>query len=339
MLEPPPIPESAITECLRASYGLAVIEIAFLPIGYDASAWVYRVTADGGQSYFLKLRRGTVHAASVTVARFLKERGIGQVVAPIPTRAGQLSARLKDYTLLLYPWIEGRTGAQADGDLSDDRWIEYGALVRRIHETRLPSDLSEAIPSEDFVLKHGWSETIRRFVSVMRQEHDNPYEHRFARLWRQHDAEIMRVVEQAERLGSLLGHRQRDFVLCHGDIHTSNLLVTPDGRLFVVDWDQPILAPRERDLMFVVGGDVTPTNCETLFFTGYGATDVDALALAYYHFEWCVQEFVDFGERVFLLADVGDETKADSVRGFAALFEPGDVVEAAHRAAQMAWLE
>jgi hypothetical protein len=48
---------------------------------------------------------------------------------------------------------------------------------------------------------------------------------------------------------------------------------------------------------------------------------------------------VDFAKRVFLLDDVGDETKADSVRGFEQLFAPGDVVEVAHKMARMAWLE
>lgn len=339
MLEPPTIPESAITECLRASYELTDPAIAFLPLGYDASAWVYHVAADDGQRYFLKLRRGTAHTASIAVARFLQERGIEQVVAPIPTTAGHLTATLDDYTLLLFPWIEGRTGAQAEGGLSDDQWIAYGVLVRRIHEMRLPADLAGVIPREEFVLKHGWSAKVRQLTAMMRQEYDHPYERQFTTLWRRHDVEIMRVVRQAERLGSLLRHRPRDFVLCHGDLHTSNLLVTPDGRLHVVDWDQPILAPRERDLMFVVGDDLTANRHETLFLVGYGATEVDALALAYYRFEWCVQEFVDFGERVFLLADIGDETKADSAQGFAALFESGDVVESAHRAARMAWLE
>jgi spectinomycin phosphotransferase len=45
-------------------------------------------------------------------------------------------------------------------------------------------------------------------------------------------------------------------VLCHADLHTWNVLVDGDGRLWLVDWDEAILAPRERDLMFLVGGIV-----------------------------------------------------------------------------------
>lgn len=128
----------------------------------------------------------------------------------------------------------------------------------------------------------------------------------------------------------MLQVRPLPFVLCHADIHTANILVAGDN-LFIVDWDQPILAPKERDLMFVVSGNEVPGREEELFFEGYGEAAVDWLALAYYRYEWVVQEIGDFGERVFLLADVSDITRKDSVRGFRQLFRPGNVADAAYQ--------
>ncbi len=337
MLEKPNLPDVKIAECLRDSYGLAVTDIAFLPIGYDASAWAYRVAAVSGQRYFLKLRRGTVHRGCAAVARYLKAHGVEEVVAPLPTSAGQLSAPLEDYTLLLYPWIEGQTGMEAG--LSDDQWIAYGAIVRRIHAARLPDDLSAEMMREEFTLKHNWGPLVRLLSKKLpHQNYENPHERAFARLWLAHNAEINQIVERAERVGNLLRRNPPPFVLCHGDIHTANLLVSPGGALHIVDWDQPQLAPKERDLMFVVGSDALPTRTETLFLAGYGATEVNALALVYYRYEWCVQEFCDFAARV-TLNDVGDETKADSVHGFQQLFTPDDVVKEAHKAGRLAWFE
>lgn len=340
MLEKPNLSDEKIAQGLRVNYGLAATAIEFLPIGYDADAWAYRITASDGARYFLKLRRGTVHDACAAVARYLEAHGVPEVVAPLPTSAGQLSAPSEDYALLLFPWIEGRTGMVADGGLSDGQWIAYGDIVRRIHVARLPDDLEAALTREDFTLRHDWGRFARHLSAMLpRQDYENPYERAFARLWLAHTAEMNQITEQAEHLGKRLRRNPPPFVLCHGDIHTANLLVTPDGALHVVDWDQPILAPKERDLMFVVGADAQPTRTETLFFAGYGATEVDALALAYYRYEWCVQEFCDFAERVFALDDVGDETRAESVRGFQQLFAPGDVVEEAHKAGRMAWAE
>jgi spectinomycin phosphotransferase len=54
-------------------------------------------------------------------------------------------------------------------------------------------------------------------------------------------------------------------------------------------------------------------------------------ALAYYRYEWVVQEIGDFGERVFWMEGTGERTKRDAVQGFISLFQPGDVVEAAYK--------
>ena len=37
-------------------------------------------------------------------------------------------------------------------------------------------------------------------------------------------------------------------------IGAGNLLIDAKGSLYIVDWDHPIMAPKERDLMFVGGG-------------------------------------------------------------------------------------
>jgi spectinomycin phosphotransferase len=96
--------------------------------------------------------------------------------------------------------------------------------------------------------------------------------------------------------------------------------------MFIVDWDDTLLAPKERDLMFVLSGD---TREEQMFFEGYGNVKIVQLELAYYRYEWCVQEIGDFGDRVFLAKDTGESTKQYAIEGFIKLFSPGDVIETA----------
>ena len=125
-------------------------ELEFLPIGYDTSAWVYRTGADDGETYFLKVRKGPVDAISLAVPRSLKEAGATQVVAPIPARGGEKPwGTIDDFALILYPFIPGRTAM--DLGLSDPQWIEYGAILRAIHGTRLPDDVQRQVPRESFV--------------------------------------------------------------------------------------------------------------------------------------------------------------------------------------------
>lgn len=247
MLEKPTIQDEEISNALHTHFGITPSNLTFLPLGYDSAAWVYQVTSAGGQRYFLKVRRGGIHTAAPSLAHYLQQQGMEWVVAPIPTASGHLIAPLEtneDYSLLLYPWLDGRTGMPVEGGLSAEQWMMYGDIVRQLHAARLPAELANGLPVENFVLRHNWGNFIRELGATIEQR-TNPIEREFAALWQEHLHEILHIVEQAEFTGNLLRRQPANFVVCHADIHTANLLVTPDGRLHVVDWDRPLLAPKD----------------------------------------------------------------------------------------------
>ncbi len=61
--------------------------------------------------------------------------------------------------------------------------------------------------------------------------------------------------------------------------------------------------------------DTSDGRWEQLFFEGYGETEVDPLALAYYRYDWCVEDIGEFAEDVFGRENLGEETKANSISG------------------------
>jgi spectinomycin phosphotransferase len=164
---------------------------------------------------------------------------------------------------------------------------------------------------------------------VNTRNYDDPYQKELASFWKENNETIQALIARTEMMGKRLQQMDLEFVLCHADIHTANILLTQEQKLFIVDWDDTLLAPKERDLMFVPGEDTNYTREEQKFFDGYGNVEIHQLALAYYRYEWCVQEIGDFGERVFLAKDTGESTKQDSIEGFIKLFSPGDVIETA----------
>jgi spectinomycin phosphotransferase len=139
------------------------------------------------------------------------------------------------------------------------------------------------------------------------------------------------LVDRADRQGRRLtgeGFRQ---VLCHGDLHTWNVLVDADRHLWIVDWDEAVLAPRERDLFFVVGGighGLVGQHDTERFLQGYG---IDPRLLAYYRTAWAVQDIAAYGEEVLLTPALGQETRRAALEGFIDLFEPGNIVDLANR--------
>jgi spectinomycin phosphotransferase len=121
--------------CLRDHYGLAVAELSFLPLGSDSSAWAYRVRTAGAIEYFLKVRAGAVNEAGLHVPRYLCDQGVAGVVAPLPTGAGTLWAKVAGAALTLYPFITGRAGMERG--LADRQWVAFGTILGRAHATIL----------------------------------------------------------------------------------------------------------------------------------------------------------------------------------------------------------
>ncbi len=120
-------------------------------------------------------------------------------------------------------------------------------------------------------------------------------------------------------------------MLCHSDIHGGNVLIDESGSIFIVDWDDPIMAPKERDLMFIGGGVANVSNQPheaDLFYKGYGKTEVNMEILAYYRHEKIVEDIAAYGQQL-LLTTAGGQDRIESYKHFVAQFEPQGGVEIA----------
>src|SRR6185312_427798 len=121
--------------------------------------------------------------------------------------------------------------------------------------------------------------------------------------------EILRLVDRAEQLAQKIRTQPPQFVLCHSDIHGGNVLVDGKGAIYIVDWDDPIMAPKERDLMFIGGGVANIWNNpheEDWFYKGYGKTEINRTILAYYRHERIVEDIAEYGQALLLTPD-GDK--------------------------------
>jgi spectinomycin phosphotransferase len=335
MLDKPDLEDALIVAALRDAFGLGVAEVVFLPLGADFDTAVYKVVAVDGAPYFLKLRRGNFDEIAVAIPRFLQAQGIAAVMAPIPATGGQLWTGLGDFKLILYPFVEGHNGF--DIALSDRQWRDLGAALRAVHTTRLPPDLARCTPRETYSPR--WRETITTFLACSEvSAHDDPAAVKLAAVLNARRAQIEHIVERAARLAVTLRRRPRRFVLCHTDIHGWNVLLGANDALFIVDWDNPLLAPKERDLMFTsgeVGGVWYSAIEEALFYEGYGQTEIDWAALAYYRFERIVEDIAVTCEMVFSTAEGGQARASDreqAVQYVVNNFLPNNVVEIAYRA-------
>ena len=297
--------------------------VEFLPLGYDADAWVYRVHARDGDR-FLKIRRGPVNGAGLAVPQLLAARGIPHLIDPIPTVTGTLfdDGRL---AFIVFAFIDGRSGGEPG--MSAAQWTELGATMRAIHDLSPDDDVISILPTEDFVPAkipslRDVEERIHRGVLD-----DDAGRLELAGFFRSHRDRIEELVRRTEALSSLARDRARQTVICHADIHAWNVLVKTDGDIVIVDWDSAMLAPRERDLMFVDGVAGGHAADPASFFDGYGDVELDPIVLAYYRVEWAVQDLAEFSASVFLDHDAGEGTQADAVERIVEMFAPGNEID------------
>ena len=324
MLDPSPVHDAALLACAREQFGRPATAITFLPLGYDANAWAYRLAAGG--DLFLKVRRGAAALPGLLAPRYVGDQGIAGVLAPLAARDGRLWAQLGEFTVTLQPFVAGRNAW--DSNLSDEQWVAFGELLRRVHALPVPPELAANLVAETFTPDY-----LDYLPALTARAHGpapgDPLAAELVAVWRANEATIDALLARTTALGDALRRANHPRVLCHADAHLGNVLAGDDGRLWLIDWDGAALAPRERDLLFVIGGiaegQISPRQTE-LFLRGYGPVEADPTALTYYRAAWALQDIAAFGHTVLLDATAGEATRREALRLFAWYFRPAELV-------------
>ena len=275
----PELPEAVLRAALRREFAIEAEQLESLSHGIDTEAAGLRVGASDGSEWFAKLRRGRFAEIALALAAFLARTGIAEVVAPIATLDGRRCASLGELELAVYPFVQGTNGL--DVELSEAHWLALGRALRRIHGVALPGALAALIRRQ----------TPTRFAGALRALLAQSAPPLAA-----HCEPLQRALDRLERGAAELRARPREVVACHSDIHAGNLLLGGDGSLAIVDWDEPILAPRERDVMFIGGGyyanRCSPEDERSRFLRGYGEVPFDPHTLATFRCERVIEDLV-----------------------------------------------
>ena len=317
-----------IIDCLNTNYGIAVNTLIFLPIGADMNASVYKAETQGSQSYFVKLKRGHRHDMSIAILALLQASGIEQIIPHIKATDGELTKHINDFTLTVYPFVDGQNGFCYN--LTDDQWVALGKVLRQVHEFDVPPPIKDRIRKEIYSDK--WREAVRSLEAHIdgRLAGDEPAL-KLQAFMKENRAVIHRLLDRAESLSQKIQKQSPEFVLCHSDIHGGNVLIDGSGAVYIVDWDDPIMAPKERDLMFIGGGVANSWNNpreEEFFYKGYGKAKINMAILAYYRHERIIEDIAEYGQAL-LLAPNGDEDRVEMFKQFKGMFEPNGVVDIA----------
>jgi len=225
-----------LLDFFQQEYGIEATGISPAKRGFYGETW--RLDA-ANNSYFLKLVYATAHQAvyarSFPIIQHLCGHGIGFINQIIKTKDGRLSAQFDGAVLGAFDWIDGEN-IETDAT----KFPEYQMLAK-VYSVPVHG---VAIPIEDFS-----GRSANKFF-----EQWNALE----------DEQVLSLLEnnraifeyRAKRLKTLARQCQGDavdFFITHGDAG-GNYIVNGDRR-FIVDWDDPMLAPPERDAWVMCGKD------------------------------------------------------------------------------------
>ncbi|HHT0609966.1 TPA: phosphotransferase [Legionella anisa] len=320
-------------EHLKTDYRIDALSLNYLPIGADMNASVYKADTKN-QSYFVKLKKGYHHDVAIDILDLLYENGIQQIIKPINTVANQPILYADGFSLIVYPFIHGQNGFNQT--LTKEEWITFGNTLKQIHEIKVPMPIRQQLRHESYASK--WRRSVRAlWEHIEKSSAVDEYAFKLITFMRKNREVIVNLVDRAEHLAQKLQNDSPQLVLCHSDIHAGNILISPHHSIYIVDWDEPIMAPKERDLMFIGGGIANVWNepyQETLFYKGYGKAEINKALLAYYRCERIVEDIAIYAEEILSVSSEHGN-KAEAYKHFMSMFTTNGVIDIALNTAEI----
>ncbi|CZF98479.1 TPA: aminoglycoside O-phosphotransferase APH(9)-Ia [Legionella pneumophila subsp. pneumophila] len=321
------ITDQHLIALLKVYYGIDIHTVQLIVGGADMNAFGYKADSESN-SYFVKLKYGHHDEINLSIIRLLHDSGIKEIIFPIYTRDTKLFQQIDHFKIIVYPFINAPNGFTQN--LTEKQWHQLGKVLRQIHETSVPTAIQQRLRKETYSPK--WREMVRSFYNKIGfDDSDDQITTDFKTFFNQKIDSIHRLVDSSEELSKKIQLDLDKYVLCHSDVHAGNVLVVNEGSIFIIDWDEPMLAPKERDLMFIGGGIGNVWNKPheiDYFYEGYGKTNVDKIILSYYRHERIVEDIAVYGQDL-LSRDQNNESRLESFKHFKSMFDPNDVVEIA----------
>ncbi|HAT8227374.1 TPA: aminoglycoside O-phosphotransferase APH(9)-Ia [Legionella pneumophila] len=321
------IPDQQLIKLLKVYYGIDIHAVQLIVGGADMNAFGYKADSESN-SYFVKLKYGHHDEINLSIIRLLYDSGIKEIIFPIYTRDTKLFQQIDHFKIIVYPFIDAPNGFTQN--LTEKQWQQLGKVLRQIHETSVPTAIQQRLRKETYSPK--WREMVRSFYNKIGfDDSDDQITADFKSFFNQKIDSIHRLVDSSEELSQKIQPDLDKYVLCHSDVHAGNVLVVNEESIYIIDWDEPMLAPKERDLMFIGGGIGNVWNKHheiDYFYEGYGKTNVDKIILSYYRHERIVEDIAVYGQDL-LSRDQNDESRLGSFKHFKSMFDPNNVVEIA----------
>ena len=217
-----------LLEFIELEYGFKALVINPAKRGYYGETWRLDTTET---SYFIKLVYPALHAAVYKrcfhIIQHLCDHGIDFISRIVKTKDGSPYTIFDGAVLGVFDWIDG------ENIETDATKIPEYQMLAKVYT--VPTH-GISIPREDFSGKSA-DEFFKKWNALD--------DEKLLSLLEKNRSKLMHRAERLRLFSNICQNDTADFFITHGDAG-GNLIKNGD-KYFIVDWDNPILAPPERD--------------------------------------------------------------------------------------------
>jgi Ser/Thr protein kinase RdoA (MazF antagonist) len=291
-----------LSQAVRQHYGLVVSAPRFLSRGWGGDCYVAETRA--GERYFLKLHDPTdiLEMAASSRAFYLPlihqlyTRGIlRRIPHPLPTLKGDYSIRIAEVELVITNFIPGEVigfGTLPESVLSELArrvGILHGCLDQLAFEHPFVERF-EIIPEDELLVMFSEAASI--------PPEDSPGRSGLREMLLPEKRAVLTALERLQALQGYAEASDRVKVICHTDLHGANLILDDLGELYILDWENAMIAPPEHDMIFFAG---EPNFWET-FWPNYSRkfphASLDLEMLRFYFHRRAFEDILGLAQRI-----------------------------------------
>lgn len=319
----PDLDPGVLADLVRDRYRLDVERLEFVPHGIDSWSYV-AILRDGGRAFVKMVRqvrpdRTPVFGEELPLLAALADLRRLSVPRPCPDRDGRYVNRVDGFEVHVLEYLDGRNLA-GEHDWPDALYARVAEVVAAVHASTdaVRSLVSRAERYElpflpDLADRVRGLEDGRDFPAG-----DDPALTELRGLIAPTAAALEAAIGRLQQLRDQARGRRAESVLCHTDIWGSNLLLSDDGTVHLVDWGGALIGPPECDLFMFAGTGFFPADRFGWFLDRYEAAfrpvQLDADVFGFYFHRRNLEDLADF---VATIADgKTDGVAATDILGF-----------------------
>ncbi|MCB9813178.1 MAG: phosphotransferase [Pseudomonadales bacterium] len=274
-----------LKQLIKLNYGFSVSSITDAPRQFVAET--YFIETDRGKFFCKVIDKqlfipGVIR--SLPILKKLHTLGQNRINYPLTTLHNNLFVMDNGSLLVLFNYIEAPQSYDYDNFL-------FGKLLGEIH--LLSEQLNLDTPKETFHFKHA-DIFENRLSDLVELESPNITEQAASTLLRKSQDTLLQFYKIFQNLSSTCQKKNWQMLLTHGDA-PGNILVKSPTDFYIVDWDDILFAPAERDLWFLLD--------KKDFMQGYQSVrkdyKVNELSAQYYLFSRYFNDLIEYWAEIF----------------------------------------